>query len=200
MGLISARLGKGAESELYGRLKGAVEGWAWRRFARRVEFTPAPAASEKPWEHPHRTAEIAVDGKATGRISVVGMSLRRAVDEHLTAWGIAWAELCLSGLEQLGPVTEPLDGIPEYPLVEMDFSVLVPRSARYEKVVKELNSFDHPLLIVCVHVEFGWHTVRLSMCHDFDHAAVILFSVDQVRENFADAPPAIHPPIECFFR
>ncbi|UCC32306.1 MAG: hypothetical protein JSU86_08490, partial [Phycisphaerales bacterium] len=82
----------------------------------------------------------------TGRISVVGMSLRRAVDEHLTAWGIAWAELCLSGLEQLGPVTEPLDGIPEYPLVEMDFSVLVPRSARYEKIVKELTSFDHPLL------------------------------------------------------
>ena len=146
IGLISARRGKGAESELYGRLKGAVEGWAWLRFTRPVEFAPAPAASEKPWEHPHRTAEITIGGKAAGRISVVGMSLRRTVDEHLTAWGIAWAELCLSGLEQLGPVTEPLDGIPEYPLIEMDFSVVVPRSTRYEQIVKELTSFDHPLL------------------------------------------------------
>jgi phenylalanyl-tRNA synthetase beta subunit len=143
---VSARRGKGAESELYNHLKGAIEGWAWRRFARSVEFAPAPANRERPWEHPHRTAEVRVNGVGTGRISVIDIALRRLIDEHLTAWGIAWVELRLDGLEQLAHVTEQIDRIPEYPLVEMDFSVLVPRAARYGQVVDKLSSFDHPLL------------------------------------------------------
>jgi len=142
----SARRGKGAENELYNHLKGAIEGWAWRRFARSVEFTPAPADRDRPWEHPHRTAEVHIGEVVAGRISVIDISLRRVIDEHLTAWGIAWTELRLDGLEQLGHVTERIDGIPEYPLVEMDFSILVPKAARYEQVREKLVSFDHPLL------------------------------------------------------
>ena len=68
------------------------------------------------------------------------------MDEHLGAWNIAWAELCLSGLEQLERAAEPLDRIPEYPLVEVDFSVLVPKKTRYDQVVTRLRTFTHPLL------------------------------------------------------
>ncbi len=81
-----------------------------------------------------------------GRISVVDLSLRRAMDEHLGAWGIAWAEIRLSGLESLKPITERLGTIPEYPLVEMDFSFVVPKTDRYREVVKKLGTFQHPLL------------------------------------------------------
>lgn len=146
LGVLSAERGRRIDGQLYDRLKGAVEGWAWQRFARSVEFTRVPAGPQRPWEHPYRTAGIRIDGNTVGRISVVDMALRRAMDEHLTAWGIAWAELRLSGLEHLSDVTEPLAVIPEFPLVEMDFSILVPRSTRYSGVVEELALFEHPLL------------------------------------------------------
>ncbi len=68
------------------------------------------------------------------------------MDEHLSAWSIAWAELRLGGLERMDHLTEPLDAIPEYPLVEMDFSILVPNAARYERLVQQLTAFRHPLL------------------------------------------------------
>jgi phenylalanyl-tRNA synthetase beta subunit len=146
VGLVMAQRGKRTEADLYSRLKGAVEGWAWDRFARRAEFVQTTADPKALWEHPSRTAEIRIDGAAAGRISVIDLTLRRAMDEHLSAWGVAWAELRLSGLEELANASEPLDGIPEYPLVEMDFTILVPRTTRYEHVAGQLASFDHPLL------------------------------------------------------
>jgi phenylalanyl-tRNA synthetase beta chain len=146
VGLISARRGKRVEAALYGELKGAIEGWVWERFSRSAVFAPAQVVPERPWEHPQQTAEITIDGRAVGRISAVDVALRRAVDEHLTAWGITWAELHLNGLERLGRPPEPLDGIWEYPRVEMDFSILVPRSARYAQVTEHLAAFRHPLL------------------------------------------------------
>ena len=69
------------------------------------------------------------------------------MEEHLAAWSIAWAELRLSGCEDIASLTEPLGVIPEYPLVEMDFSFLVPANARYTAVVERLGSFKHPLLM-----------------------------------------------------
>ena len=66
--------------------------------------------------------------------------------EHLTAWGIAWAELTLTGLETRKPITERLSTVPNYPLVEMDFSFLVPKTTRYSEVVRRLRSFRHTLL------------------------------------------------------
>ena len=144
--LVSACRGKRRESETFSRLKGAIEGWTWDRFARHAEFVQATPEPNQPWEHPQRCAAVLIDGQTTGRVSVVDLALRRKVDEHLAAWAIAWAELRLSGLESLDHRTEPLGAIPEYPLVEMDFSVLIPRSTRYGEVVDKLASFDHALL------------------------------------------------------
>lgn len=146
LGLVLGQRGKHSEDELYARLKAAVGGWAWQQFARTASFSAVTAVKDHSWEHRQRTAAVTIDGAPAGRLSVIDMSLRRAMDEHLSAWSIAWAELWLTGLERLQPLTEPLSAIPSFPLVELDFSLLVPKSARYADVVADLQRFDHPLL------------------------------------------------------
>jgi phenylalanyl-tRNA synthetase beta chain len=146
IGLICARRGKRAEDRLYGYLKGAIETWVWQRFSRRAVFSRAAANADRPWEHPHRTAVVTIDGVTAGRISVIDMALRRDMSEHLSAWAVCWAELRLNGLDTLDHLAEPLGRIPAYPLVEMDFSVLVPRAMPYAEVVKNFAKFNHALL------------------------------------------------------
>lgn len=146
LGLVLGQRGKRGEEELYARLKAAVSAWTWQQFARTVSFSAATAAKDRPWEHLHRIAAITIEGVPAGRISVVDVSLRRAMDEHLAAWSIAWAELRLTGLEGLQPLTEPLAATPSFPLVELDFSLLVAKAARYADIVADLRRFDHSLL------------------------------------------------------
>ena len=146
LGLVLAQRGKRAEDELYARLKAAVAGWIWQQFARSTAFTETTAAAHRPWEHPRRTAVVALDGIGAGRVSVIDVALRRAMDEHLAAWSIAWAELQLTGLECLQPLTEPLAPVPPFPQVELDYSILVPKTTTYAEVVANLRRFDHSLL------------------------------------------------------
>ncbi len=146
VGLILAQRGKRAEERLHGELKGAIEAWAWQQFARQVTFSRAAAAADHPWEHPHQTASVVVDDVTVGRTSVVDMALKRAMDEHLASWSIAWAELRLDGLETLEHATEPLGRIPEHPLVEMDFSIQVTKTTPYAEAVAGIKRFEHPLI------------------------------------------------------
>lgn len=146
LGLILAQRGKRDEDELYARLKAAVAAWTWQRFARSASFSAATAAQDRPWEHPRRTAAVTINGAPAGRMSVIDVSLRWAMDEHLAAWSIAWAEMRLTGLEGLETPAEPLAVIPAFPLVELDFSIVVPKTTRYADVVAVLRRFDHPLL------------------------------------------------------
>lgn len=96
--------------------------------------------------HEHRTADIVINGAPVGCISVIDVALRRAMDEHLAAWGIAWAEIRLSGLEEMARVVEKPGTIPPFPIVELDFSILVPKALRYATVTSQLASFSHPML------------------------------------------------------
>jgi len=79
-------------------------------------------------------------------VSVIDMSLRRAMDDHLAAWGIAWAELDLDELATLQVGVERLSTISEYPRVELDFSLLVPTEVSYADVTRSLTSFAYPTL------------------------------------------------------
>ncbi|MEK7731642.1 MAG: hypothetical protein AAB363_07275, partial [Planctomycetota bacterium] len=146
LALVLAQRGKRDEDELYARLKAAVTAWTWQQFARSVSFSATTAAKDRPWEHSRRTAAVTIDGAPAGRMSVIDVTLRRAMDEHLAAWSIAWAEVRLTGLEGLETLTEPLAAIPSFPLVELDFSIVVPKTTRYADVVAVLRRFDHPLL------------------------------------------------------
>lgn len=146
LGLVLAKKGKREEDALYQQMKDALTGWSWRRFGRPIEFAPAVAASDRPWEHPHRTAEVRLDGSTAGLLSVVDLALRRRMDEHLSAWSVVWAELRLSGLEAIGAINEPLAAIPPFPFVELDFSIVVPRSERYTGVADKLRGLRGGLL------------------------------------------------------
>jgi phenylalanyl-tRNA synthetase beta subunit len=127
-------------------LKDALAGWAWQRFARTVDFVETAVDPAAPWEHPQRTAEFQIAHVGAGRISVIPLALRKMMDEHLGAWSIAWAQLDLTGLSAVDRRVETLGKIPEYPLVEMDFSVLVPLSVSYSAVADQLVTLCHPLL------------------------------------------------------
>ncbi len=146
LGLVLARRARKAEEELLLALKGAIESWAWNRFTRPVAWRQVAPRSGCPWDLAHRTAEASVDGMSVGRVSVIDASLRRAMDEHLSAWAVAWAEVRLSGLEAIAPRVEALAPLPAFPLVELDFSFLVPVETRYADVASVLGRFRHPLL------------------------------------------------------
>lgn len=146
LAMVRARRGKHLENDLCDQLKGDLESWAWQRFASRLTFEPTQARGDRPWEHPQRTALIRLGNSDAGLISVVDLSLRRSMDEHLSAWSIAWAELTLSGLESLPSAIERHVPIPEHPLVEMDFSIVVDAQTQYGEVAAALGDFTHPLL------------------------------------------------------
>ncbi len=146
LGLVSAQRGKGAESDLLDRLKAAVEGWSWERFGVSASFAVSDASPQRLWEHPHRTAAVRIGDQDVGRISVIDLSVRRAMDDHLTSWAVVWAELSLTRAVTIERVTELPDRIPPYPLIEIDVSVLVPRSERYDAVMERISKFDHGLL------------------------------------------------------
>jgi phenylalanyl-tRNA synthetase beta chain len=146
LGLIKAQRGRKTEDELVTTLKGAIERWAWQLWGRPVRFQHADADRARPWEHGSRTALVDLDGTEAGRISTVDLPLRQRMDEHLASWAIVWAELNLTGLATLAPQTERLGTVPPYPLVDMDFSILVPKRARYADVARQLALFSHELL------------------------------------------------------
>lgn len=146
LGLALAKRGKREEDALYQDMKNALTSWSWRRFGRQIDFAPASPRTVRPWEHVHRTGSVVLDGKPIGRMSVVDLALRRRMDEHLAAWSIVWAELRLSGLESVGALNEPLGVIPPFPHVELDFSIVVPRSERFATVARNLQGLRSDLL------------------------------------------------------
>ncbi len=145
LSLVKARRGK-VEGELFAELKGAVERFAWHEFAQPTEFVAATPNPDHPWERDPRTTEVRVGGSVIGRLGVIDLDLRRAMDEHLIAWGAVWAELNMQKLLAVEHLTEPMGKIPPHPLVEMDFSFVVDTSTHYRDVASQLASFEHHLL------------------------------------------------------
>ncbi|MGB0716470.1 MAG: phenylalanine--tRNA ligase subunit beta [Phycisphaerae bacterium] len=145
-GLICAARGKKVEDSLVLQLKAALESWAWQSFSKPIAYQRTQADTNCPWEHPQRTASLWIGDTEIGRLSVIDVALRRRMDEHMAAWAIAWAELRLDALTALGTSAEVLAGIPAFPQVDMDFSLLVPAQAAYADVASSLREFTHPLL------------------------------------------------------
>ncbi len=146
LALVSARRGKKEENACLSQIKRAIGQWAWLRFGQQVTYTSASVLAECPWENPHRTATVALGDTIVGRVSVVEPGTRRAMDEHLSAWSIACAELRLDNLASLTTTTEKLGTIPDHPQIDMDFSILVPASSHYEAIAGQIAGFEHNLL------------------------------------------------------
>jgi phenylalanyl-tRNA synthetase beta chain len=132
------------EDALIRKLKTDLETWLHQHSGKRVTFAAAEPVS--PWDHPAKTATLHVDDCEIGRLTAVPAACKRAIDEHLTAWSIALAEINLSALAQMTPDVKKMATVPIYPPVEVDFSVLATAAHRYADIEKELASYDHPLL------------------------------------------------------
>jgi phenylalanyl-tRNA synthetase beta chain len=145
LGLLCARRGKQTEDALFAELKGDLETWAWHVLGCTVAFSQADG-DQPVWAHPQKTAAVVVGGVPCGTVSVVPLALRRAMDEHLGSWGLAWAELALDALTEVHRESTQLERAAEFPEVELDFSMLVPAELRYGAVNERLAGFAHPLL------------------------------------------------------
>ncbi len=143
---ISAKRQKRGDDELLRDLKGDIEAWAWNRLTRGVRFTECGPGERQPWEDDSRIASIVIGDRVVGRVSALPLKLRRALDEHLAAWSVVWAELRLNDLAALPAVTEALGRIPPFPIVEMDYSFVVPAASRFTQIESQLAAFAHPLL------------------------------------------------------
>ncbi len=143
-GLLSMSRSRQAADALLEDLKGSVCKWIMEVLNEPVLFDSV-TTSAVPWERPNQTVVGRIGETTLGRLSVVPLDLRRRIDEHLSAWSIAVAELDLTAISALRPVVRPLPAVPEFPTVQLDFSVLVDASRRFEELRPVLSSFknDH---------------------------------------------------------
>jgi phenylalanyl-tRNA synthetase beta chain len=146
LGLLCARRGRGVDEPLLERVKGAIAGWSVDRFGVAARFDSIDADPHRPWETPMRCAGVRIAECDAGRIGVVRRTLRQKMGEHLAAWGVAWAELRLDGLDRIEPRVERMGGVPGHPRVDVDVSFLVPATAHYTDVVERIGAFRHDLL------------------------------------------------------
>ncbi len=146
LGLISAQHGKKCEDTLLEELKGELDTWAWQTFSLPVSFTAVESSELPVWAHEHKTAAVVIGGKKVGLVSAAPLGIRRKMDEHLSTWGIAWAELELEQLCGLEGDEIQLAAVPEFPEVELDFSILVDTTTPFGQVNDKLGEFDNDLL------------------------------------------------------
>lgn len=146
VGMMLAVRQKSAEDQKLAELKGLVETWALQLVSLPAAFAAQAIDASRPWEHPAKTAAVVIDGHNVGAVGVVPFELRQRIDEHLAAWSIVWAQITLDPLAAIGERVEKLPPISAHPEVELDFSVLVAATRRYEQLCESIRAFDHELL------------------------------------------------------
>lgn len=144
LGLVAVQAGAKAGGEVWGCLRGALDGWARRVLESFVDYQETTPCH--PWEDADRVAEIAVAGRVVGRTTILSLACKQRIDERLKAWSIALTELNLTALADLIGRHEKLPAVPRYPQVRLDFSFLIDAATRYVHVQGELSRFTHALL------------------------------------------------------
>ncbi len=144
LGLVAVQSGKKSQGEVWDRLRVALDGWGRQVLEARVAYKETQTS--KPWEDADRIAEILVEGRPVGRVTILPLACKQRIDERLKAWSIALAELNLSAVAELTDRYEKLPTVPRYPQVEQDFSFLVDSGRRFTAIAGALGEFAHPLL------------------------------------------------------
>lgn len=144
LGLIAARSGSKADQAVWDHLRHAIAGWGRQVLGTSVDF--AVCKAEAPWEDVDRIAAISAGGRDLGRLSIVPLTLKQAIDERLKSWSIAVAEINLTAAQALPIATLKLPRVERFPQVQLDFSLLIDATRRYADVRAVLNEFRHALL------------------------------------------------------
>ncbi|MFH0983325.1 MAG: phenylalanine--tRNA ligase subunit beta [Planctomycetota bacterium] len=152
LGLIWAHRQKGVEHELLLKMKGAIELWVMQVLGVSPAYVRPEGRERLPWEHEHQSAAVLLKGQRLGTVSVLPLTLRTRIDEHLRAWSVAWAELRLDSIAAARPEAERLRPIPLHPQIDLDFSALTAADRDYVKVAHAVAQFDHPLLVSVTYV------------------------------------------------
>jgi phenylalanyl-tRNA synthetase beta chain len=148
MGLVQVAPGRKPthEDALLAALKQRIQTWAVQVLETHAAFAVPQGSARDPWQHPVKAAAIRVADRDAGYVTIVPLACRRAMEEHLTAWSIALAEIDLTAVLDIKPRTDALPRIPTHPQTELDFSVLADATRRYADIAAELATYRHPLL------------------------------------------------------
>lgn len=144
LALLAVQAGAKADGVVWDRIRTALDGWAMQVLEASVEFAEATPAM--PWEDDTRLADVHVEGRRIGRVSVVPLALKQQIDERLRALSMALAEIDLSAVADLLGRHEKLAVLPKFPRVRLDFSALCDTDRRYAAIRAEVAAFAHPQL------------------------------------------------------
>jgi len=144
LGLVVARSGAKSDQAVWDALRQAISGWGRQVLDASIDFSPCKA--ESPWEDVDRIATVSAMGKDLGRLSIVPLALKQAIDERLKSWSMAVAELNLTAAQALPRKATPLPRVARFPQVQLDFSMLIDATRRFAEVRADLAAFRHPLL------------------------------------------------------
>jgi len=149
--LVAARSGAKADHAVWDELRQALSGWGRQVLDSAVDF--AACKADLPWEDADRIARLSVKSRELGRLCIVPLSFKQAVDERLKSWSIAVAEINLTAAEALAPTVGRLPRVARFPQIQLDFSMLIDAVRRYAEVRADLAEFRHPLLKQMTFVE-----------------------------------------------
>lgn len=128
----------------YFRLKGMVEWLVWALKQRAPEFVPfEPDAPAAPWSHPRKGCWIELDGARLGHFALLRPDLFRLYPKGAR---VALMELDFDRLADAAAGRATYAPIPRFPLVELDFSLLLDEKVRYREVIARMETFEDPLL------------------------------------------------------
>lgn len=89
--------------------------------------------------HPINSAKITVANEEIGYFSVLNPKVKNKIDKKLN---VAFAEIDIEDLEKVVPVALKYTEVSRYPNVNVDLSLLVDKTLRYEKIVEFVKEFS----------------------------------------------------------
>lgn len=144
LGLIVAQSGGKADQAVWDHLRAALSRWCRQILETGVDF--AAGKAESPWEDADRIAVVSAGGRDLGRMSIMPLALKQAIDERLKSWSIGLAEINLTAAHGIPIAALKLPRVERFPQVRLDFSMLVDATRRFAEIRADLQEFRHPLL------------------------------------------------------
>jgi phenylalanyl-tRNA synthetase beta subunit len=140
------RGGAKVEDRCLAQLKTALESLGHIVLDRSARFVVPSSDLRWPWQHANKTAEISIGDRTVGYVTVMPEALKGRIHEHLRRWSVGLAEVCLDELLDLPAIDAALPHVPDYPQVQLDFSILADADRSFVQIGETIKEFEHPLL------------------------------------------------------
>jgi len=139
--ILAASKGK-SEDALFYELKGIA--FALLKILKNVEFTISKAdEGDRPWIHPVKSLAILYEGQNLGVVSSLHPQIKQKLDRKLN---VAFVELDMTAIHQIEQKKVKYVEPSKYPGVTLDFSFLVDKAVRFEKLTADMAEFTSEIL------------------------------------------------------